>query len=989
MGGRRDRSRVLAMKLIVEERGKQVIYELGDSSEPATIGRGLENTIPIRDPLASRRHVRIARRPDGDVLAEDLGSKNGTLVNGEALRTRLLRAGDCVRVGDVNIWYMERGAAANEGAPPQAPPAAPDRATVEREAFGAADVTKKRSPEDPPAIPVPPPPASEAADVGDEPTLRVLQPISARAKPPAAATPAKMPEPGDATVAAIPGSRFFLEGVEGTFVGKRLAIERFPFRLGRAKKNAVVLNDTNVSVEHCEIVSRGEGCAVVDLGSTNGTKVNGARVKRAVLADGARLSVGVNTFVFRDEEAKKPGAGAPTRETEAPRVKASAVARARRREVDTPTPEPDDVSRRPEPARTHERVGSGASPEGEEDGLAGAAADLGRTASQAAVEEADGPGLGLVAAALVTAALVAAGAIFVTSLRGRAPDSAEADPAPRGNAVRNWSFEEIAPDGSFPGWEVAAAPVPGEKPDAEPLRGAALTLEQKLVAGGSRAARLAAADRPLEARSASPLVLTGLDVQVRGMVAGGRTHAGLAVVWGSSRDPAFRLVSATDLPPRGGSLAEVRATFRPPPGADQARVALLGDGAVFDRVSLVEREAQGGRGAGARLESRGLALRHDDRGAVSLSRDEWAVVDRATLALLGEGRMAALARQETALSVAPAAEPRPAGATKEKAPPPAADGAKRFSGRLLLPSGEGATMFEETLAAVADSLTISYKLAGPQAGVAPAIVFYLEDAERAAAFELSLPTSSEKRDPPFQVEDVREIAFGVGGDQVFFRPDAAGRVTAERLGRGLLVTIAAPPGAGGISLVYGRGSTRERVRVVQLFEAAEALKKAGKLDEARRAFARIGREFGHDAPVRDRAIGAARALEARAEAALAEAAAIEADIQAVGVIDLLAGAEERCRFVAQSYEGTQYATRAAEILDRVAGARVQLEGRARIDHARELLATARRHIEARQYRLARLALRGVLERYADVRECVADARRDLEFAEKQMKDARP
>jgi hypothetical protein len=60
-------------------------------------------------------------------------------------------------------------------------------------------------------------------------------------------------------------------------------------RIGRAPTNAIVVNDDVVSAEHLELRKSGEGWDVVDLGSTNGTYIDGERVTRAAL--GARTAV--------------------------------------------------------------------------------------------------------------------------------------------------------------------------------------------------------------------------------------------------------------------------------------------------------------------------------------------------------------------------------------------------------------------------------------------------------------------------------------------------------------------------------------------------------------------------------------------------------------------------------------------------------------------------------------------------------------------------
>jgi len=79
-------------------------FEL-DSAQ-LTIGRGGQNDIPIRsDEYASARHARFEPRHDG-VWVQDLGSTNGTYLNGARLeRPRRLAQGDVVRVGETDLRY--------------------------------------------------------------------------------------------------------------------------------------------------------------------------------------------------------------------------------------------------------------------------------------------------------------------------------------------------------------------------------------------------------------------------------------------------------------------------------------------------------------------------------------------------------------------------------------------------------------------------------------------------------------------------------------------------------------------------------------------------------------------------------------------------------------------------------------------------------------------------------------------------------------------
>ena len=67
------------------------------SSGGLTIGRALENDMVIRDSAASRRHARIVSS-DGRWFVEDLGSTNGTQVNGESITRRELAQGDMITI---------------------------------------------------------------------------------------------------------------------------------------------------------------------------------------------------------------------------------------------------------------------------------------------------------------------------------------------------------------------------------------------------------------------------------------------------------------------------------------------------------------------------------------------------------------------------------------------------------------------------------------------------------------------------------------------------------------------------------------------------------------------------------------------------------------------------------------------------------------------------------------------------------------------------
>jgi pSer/pThr/pTyr-binding forkhead associated (FHA) protein len=72
--------------------------------------------------------------------------------------------------------------------------------------------------------------------------------------------------------------------------------------LGRATTNDIVLDDARVSRRHAQLDCGPQGVSLVDLGSSNGTRVNGIRIDRATLVPGDTISLGSQQLRYRVED---------------------------------------------------------------------------------------------------------------------------------------------------------------------------------------------------------------------------------------------------------------------------------------------------------------------------------------------------------------------------------------------------------------------------------------------------------------------------------------------------------------------------------------------------------------------------------------------------------------------------------------------------------------------------------------------------------------
>lgn len=165
--------------LVTDGPSQGVRVDLGDA--PVVMGRDADCELTLDDTQASRRHARVARGEGGPSI-EDLGSTNGTLLNGVRVAgPQPLRPGDEIRVGRSTLTlrstavHTEIGtpeAFAGSAAPPPPPPPAPAPPPPPPPPPAAA-------PPSPPPAPAGPPPLAAPAGAGHgypEPPVRAAIP---------------------------------------------------------------------------------------------------------------------------------------------------------------------------------------------------------------------------------------------------------------------------------------------------------------------------------------------------------------------------------------------------------------------------------------------------------------------------------------------------------------------------------------------------------------------------------------------------------------------------------------------------------------------------------------------------------------------------------------------------------------------------------------------------------------------------------------------
>ena len=96
-------------------------------------------------------------------------------------------------------------------------------------------------------------------------------------------------------------AQYVLEILDGDRAGEVLPVPDGALRIGRKPSNDLVLADEKTSGVHAEVVLEGDRHVLRDLGSTNGTFLDGKRVTEVVLTTGDVVTVGRLRVKFREQ----------------------------------------------------------------------------------------------------------------------------------------------------------------------------------------------------------------------------------------------------------------------------------------------------------------------------------------------------------------------------------------------------------------------------------------------------------------------------------------------------------------------------------------------------------------------------------------------------------------------------------------------------------------------------------------------------------------
>ncbi len=231
------------MPRIVFKKSEHPPVELTDA---ATVGRSEKHSnVVVKDTRLSRAHCRFEKRDDAWAIV-DLGSQNGTFLNGRRVQEGAIKPGDIITIGTVDMQFEETGG----------PGANTVMAGVQSTRASGLDL-------------------EQADNAGPE------------------------PDSSQSTRTVVAPAALVL--LQGSLPDKIHPLTHDPYNIGRKHDNQLCLeNDGKSSGYHARIRKDGVDYIIEDLGSTNGVVINGTRITGPVkLTTGMKVVLGSQVFKFQ------------------------------------------------------------------------------------------------------------------------------------------------------------------------------------------------------------------------------------------------------------------------------------------------------------------------------------------------------------------------------------------------------------------------------------------------------------------------------------------------------------------------------------------------------------------------------------------------------------------------------------------------------------------------------------------------------------------
>jgi pSer/pThr/pTyr-binding forkhead associated (FHA) protein len=302
------------------------------------VGRSADCDVTIEDPRVSRNHA-LLRVEEPQVMLEDLGSANGTLVNGLKLVGSVeLADGDEVQFDKYKFRVVITGApaAAPDSDATIVAPMGDDATVVSPlETPQAAVAEPAPKPAAPPAAKAPPPAAAEKPAPEEKPAPAERPPAAEKPAPVSSDLPGSWVDSGTgehtqflsmdsvSEAAPAPAGRSSdlphlmvvvdAEVVDVMELEPGDGSEPDVWEIGREDSCEIMLQEPSVSARHAQLIHQGGRWRLVNLVSANGIYVNGEKRLTAYLADGDQIRLGLVNLVFRTSVDAPATGSAPPR----------------------------------------------------------------------------------------------------------------------------------------------------------------------------------------------------------------------------------------------------------------------------------------------------------------------------------------------------------------------------------------------------------------------------------------------------------------------------------------------------------------------------------------------------------------------------------------------------------------------------------------------------------------------------------------------------